>query len=336
MNSMDSSTTITFTVADGTDDREFAMGAALPSKWRAILGVVACVLLCMGLSTADVRAPSTIVHDDDWMTPMQKSYTGCMDALDLPASVGWPTSDSGTSVTVSMAQVVLVRDPYGYPAISASDLYSSSILGVQLSNPADTNALFDVLSLAQGPILVIDGVDHSQAYAHCLDTAGYTAEAARYRSEEAAEYETALVQAGFDGSEEQFSAWEFTNDQWAACARDQGWLVLESADPLPEMDVLSSTTAYQLRALLEVCPNFDADKARSVDQWAQEHGGLTTDYPHPEDLYTPVIGFRLSPLETPYLFILFAPEARPFLNHLMSLYKALNEQRMSYVEHSLQ
>ena len=333
---MDSPTTsLSFTVSGGTDDRESAMGAALSARWRTILGVVVCVLLCMGLSTADVRTPSSIVHDNDWMTPMQKSYSACMDALNLPASIGAPSPDYGTSVTMSMAQTVFARDPYGFPAITAvSDIYTSSILGVQLDSPADISALFNVINLAQGPILVIDGVDYSQAYAHCLDTSGYTAEVARYRSEEAAEYERAAADIVQSDNEERFYSWEFANDQWAACARNQGWLVLESPDPSPEVDIPSSATVSQLQALLKVCPSFDADKARRVNQWAQDHNGSLTDYPNPEDMYDPDIGFQLSPLETPYLSVLFTPEARPFFTHLISLYKVLNEQRMSYMGNS--
>ena len=333
---MDSSTTsLTFAVTGGTDDRESAMGAALSSKWRTILVVGVCALVCMALSTADVRTPSSVVRADDWMTPMQKSYSACMDALDLPASVGAPSPDYGTSVTVSMAQTVFARDPYGFPAISAvSDIYPSNIFGVQLDSPADISALFDVIYLAKGPILVIDGVDYSQAYAHCLDTSGYTAEVERYRSEEAAKYKTDTADIVQSDNKERFYSWEFANDQWAACARNQGWIVLESPDPALEVDIPSSVSVSQLRALLKVCPNFDADKARSVNEWAQDHNGSLADYPHPEDMYDPSIGFRLSPLETPYLSVLFTPEARRFFTHLISLYKVLNEQRTNYMENS--
>jgi hypothetical protein len=102
--------------------------------------------------------------------------------------------------------------------------------------------------------LVIDGVDHSDVLESCLQDSGY-------------------VDPGHDTDPAEELAdkqpiAEATNT-WIACAREHGMPDLE--DPTVQADnyatypaavIPLSTTAQELRALLEVCPNFDEDQAR--------------------------------------------------------------------------
>ena len=240
---------------------------------------------------------------------------------------------------------MLVRDPYGAEGVTSSligqpngDAAGNGWISAFLSgDPIDSSALFNMISLISGPILIADGVDYTRQYVDCLNRSGYAAEVARSRTQHSALYD--VVTAGGDRSQTADPGQTQANNRWAVCARDQGWLVLDSTSPgegWPEEDLPSSITVDQLRSLLALCLNFDADKQKSIDEWMWDHNGTTIGYPHQEDLYTPQINFWLSPLDAAYLSILFTDAGRPFFAHLMSLYTVLNEQRMSYVEHSLQ
>ncbi|MDR1798775.1 MAG: hypothetical protein LBR19_02675 [Bifidobacteriaceae bacterium] len=101
--------------------------------------------------------------------------------------------------------------------------------------------------------LVIDGIDYSVEYTECRDLSGYIEDWEQPvdpRDELAAKAQMA----------------EAAND-WARCARDNGWpQVGDASAPVadgyqtsPTVFLPASMTADQLAALLEACPAFDPD-----------------------------------------------------------------------------
>ena len=345
---MDSPTTITFTVADGTDDRgpgAPALNSALIARLRWVFIIVVIAMACVGLSTGNV--PVANRDPVSGISPMDLSYVACMDGLDLPVSVDPPSLfDAASSlfgdasIDMHEAQVALWRDPYGKEGIFtgtfnlAYDVGGLEVFG--LDSVDDITAFFRIVDLISGPLLIVDGVDYSKQYVGCLDQSGYTDQVVRDRADQISAISVILEQGGTEDDSTVIPDQIRINNQWAACARAHGWFVLDSTVPSmwvnrwPEADLPSTITPEQLRSLLVSCPNFDADKQRSIDQWAQEHNGLLVSYPHPDDVYNPVIGFRLSPLETAYLSVLFTDAGKPLFTRLMSLYSVLDEQRLAY------
>jgi len=341
-------TSITFTVADGTDAREPMMG--LPRRWRRILGVIVCALLCIGLSMAGIHSPSSVVADDDWMTPMQKSYTACMEAWDLPVSIG-PPSQYGTSVDITGRHTIVWRDPYGFTGTGIDFSFIPVGLGGDTPSPsyiAENDAIYKVIALTGKPLLAVDGTDYTSQYIACLDQSGYTAEVAQ---------EQAGSDSSFIVTPDELDVWQAlfqpqvqVNNQWAACARDHGWLVFDSTvaglgteTVVPEVYLPSSITPDQLHTLLAACPNFDSAAARRFDDWLQAHPvqwTVTTDMgtipviddSAPAMSPNPNVGFRLTPFETAHLSALFSPEGQALFARLVPLYRVLDEQYIAYSE----
>jgi hypothetical protein len=110
-------------------------------------------------------------------------------------------------------------------------------------------------------VLIVDGVDQSQAYASCLARTGYNEDTARGRLP----VENNLVQA-----EQQVRS----NNLWAACARDNGFpTVVDSVLPeqpdgvhLPTIVLPGSITEGQLRLLFQACPFATSQPASPPDQ----------------------------------------------------------------------
>ncbi|MDR1214612.1 MAG: hypothetical protein LBK54_11120 [Propionibacteriaceae bacterium] len=117
-------------------------------------------------------------------------------------------------------------------------------------------------------VLVVDGVDYSDAYAVCLDASGYHRPAA-----------VSDPEAGTGQSE----AIRQESNRWADCARLNGWPDVADAGPvglsgLSEVVIPSRIDEAGLRALLTACPPYDAaGYAVAAEAWAQGD----TDYPAP-------------------------------------------------------
>lgn len=327
-------TSITFTGLTGLVQESGgpALNSALLLRLRTIVGIVLLVLVCVAMSAADIHVSVTSpMNSMSSMSPMERSYSTCMNISGVPVSISPPTPMSGSSIDLRGAHTVLLRDPYGPSSMVYSGNAPDTGMGFLLDNPEDFNALFRVMTLFDGPVLIVDGVDYSQQYARCLNESGYTAQVARDREEN-----SVLIEGQSDGDQSLFADQVRANNQWAACARNHGWLVFDSMmvpGKWPEVDLPSTITPDQLRGLLVLCPSFDADKARRIDEWLGAHDSGMADYPYPEDLNsTPTIGFQLSPFDAAYLSVLFTDEGRPLLNRLLSLYTVLDEQRMDYIE----
>jgi len=105
------------------------------------------------------------------------------------------------------------------------------------------------------PKLVIDDVDHSEAYIACREQTGYVTPNPSWNPGAELEQKQALT--------------DVTN-QWIACARDHGFPSLpDIAGPVadewqtnPRATLPLSTTEDQLVALIADCPVFDEERAR--------------------------------------------------------------------------
>jgi hypothetical protein len=187
-----------------------------------------------------------------------EAFYACLTDAGLPAQLN-PVDDSDSgdaAVGWAPDHTVMERIPGEFSGMTGGQ-------GDEVSQ-ADTDAFF-----AQGDDtygLVIDGVDHTEAYQECHEKSGYTQP--QYPQDPAEE-----------AKQRQASA-DATNE-WIACARENGYpnladVQVSSDDPdaWPQATLPLDTTADQLRALLDACPNFDEDQARAMisgegnaDQW---------------------------------------------------------------------
>ena len=199
-----------------------------------------------------------------------KKYYDCM--TDAGISVELDPNGEGQLAVVQFtnADYVMWRAPDGN---------SGAIVFTEAGN-ANQQAIDDFLATTDGgTALMIDGVDHSEAYAQCIAESGYNEQAAQGK-----------IQMDPAAIERQVTA----NNKWAACARENGWPnVRDSAMPTdetwPTIFLPSTTTDDQLRQLLEACPNFDPGQQERIQQWWQDNP-TATDYPD-NYLPDPNIGF---------------------------------------------
>ena len=314
-------TSITFTAANAADTGERGdspLSSGLALGLRRVCLVVLIAAACLGMSTGD--SPADIPHSPK--SPMEQSYDDCMARWDLPVSIGAPTTTFTSSLDLRGARMVFLRDASGTSGMAFSSASAGGgMLGISFDDPEQANALYQVINMIKGPILIVDGVNYSQQYASCLNQSGYAAEAAK---------EGAPFVYPAETIRDQIQA----NNTWAACARDHGWLIPDSTEsPVgvsvwPQVKLPSSTTVSQLRTLLSQCPNFDPDKEKRIEEWADSHDGVLADYPYPEDLNrAPSIGFQLSDFDAVFISSIFTDEGRPLLDRLMTLYKILDEQQ---------
>ena len=109
------------------------------------------------------------------------------------------------------------------------------------------------------PVLLVDGIDHTQVFVRCVNQTGYdemASWAAKYDNDPAADVR-------------QVDA----NNRWTSCAREHGWPMIKdsslpAAGKLVQPVLLPPTiTEEQLRALLTACPNFDPVQAQKLSDW---------------------------------------------------------------------
>jgi hypothetical protein len=132
------------------------------------------------------------------------------------------------------------------------------------------------------PALIVDGVDHSEAYARCLEESGYNEQEA---------WGTPQIDP------RQIELQVKANNQWAACARDNGFPNVADTSMPEQLDgsqwpmvlLPTSITEEQVRTLVEACPNFDPEAAERMNAWWADNPtatGLPDDF-----LPDPAIGF---------------------------------------------
>ena len=186
---------------------------------------------------------------------------------------------------------------------------------------------FDAVS-GSGPTLWIDRVDRTSSYVQCLNSSGYSEAAAWGIS---TQVDPAQLQQQIDA-----------NNQWTACARENGWPdIQDSVMPAdiqhasnPVVVLPTTMTEDQLRALLDACPNFDADKQDMLNNWWATHaapaGGSTggpEEYP-PGYLPDPNLSFTENP--TSVAIPAEAPTGDTEEDHLTRLNMILYEAQIMY------
>jgi hypothetical protein len=117
------------------------------------------------------------------------------------------------------------------------------------------------------PMLEVDGVDRTDVWVECVAETGYSTRAV-WDSAASLGIDPVYVQAVVEA-----------NNEWAACARANGYPdVADSTVPRdsasteqwPTVLLPRTITEEQLRALLEVCPNFDPEQMKRNDALTEE------------------------------------------------------------------
>ncbi|MDR2453726.1 MAG: hypothetical protein LBD51_04085 [Bifidobacteriaceae bacterium] len=150
-------------------------------------------------------------------------------------------------------------DQYGGEAAASA----AAVEAPAEAEPADEGEIADEGFAEIPPYLIIGDQDYTEAYTECLESTGFTAP--EYKQDPAEELK------------EKQRTLEATNT-WLKCARDNGYPNLADP-PAPKADeyqtqpmalLPANITEPELRALLEACPNFNAeDMAAGMDEIEQ-------------------------------------------------------------------
>lgn len=325
---------------------------------RLVAVIVAVGLVCVWLSTAGVpTVPELIVHPGN--IPEDTTYLDyhtCMDKQNIPLvpDVSIASGVIGFSPR-SPYRLAVFKSPYGGIMMSlnnpsavttplSDDNLFSSIFESYPDKTAFNNNLNTltsaVLAVYTTPALIVDGVDYSEQYIQCLDESGYSAALAQYE----VEYHNIPVTDPGDvwlAQPQAYAQYQVTsNNQWARCARENGWMVRDSQisstddETLPSVALPSSITPDQLQALLEKCPSFDAAKQKEEDDLNQSlpQGAR----PDPASAYySPNIVFASEHLPTaPFSYITPATQRITLLAKYYGLFTILDAQRNAYYSQS--
>jgi hypothetical protein len=235
---------------------------------------------------------------------------GCgSDEPDLPSVGGGTASESAAVDTVAAAKafhdclqdaglsVDFQNDLDNEPTIISFTDDVSAIYVIPGGYPGySTGATQDdidrLLELTQGvddpeAFLEVDGQDYTEVWQTCHESSGYD--------------EMDVLQSTLASPQvlEIFQNYVDSSNRWSACARENGWTdvkdaVMPAKTDMTEMPMAllpASITEPQLRALLEVCPNFDPEQAEKNVELLREMIG-SSERALPEGYVTePVIGF---------------------------------------------
>jgi hypothetical protein len=185
----------------------------------------------------------------------------CLRAEGIPAEYSQGPDGRMTLITFDQTVKVAWSAPDGHlqftEAVTAAereDLESGEGFQITWEQNGDTFAPVDDPRTSR---LIIEGVDRSEFYRSCLDSTGYSEQAVR----DSVDYSRLM-----DAYE--WLVVEASND-WAECARSQGWPTVIDARFTPNQDMDNyippmallppSITEDELILLLEVCPAFDPE-----------------------------------------------------------------------------
>lgn len=268
----------------------------------------ALVTWCAGCGSQDPGLPTISTPTATAVPTLEdiaRTYYGCMVQAGVPVEL---RANTGGAVTV-----------VGPAAGSASWVYRDA-QGVTTGYPATDPAVADLLSELSGtqpgtiedPVLYIDGVDYSEPYAQCLAMSGYD--------------EQAAYAADYQPRPEDLQRQVQADNQWAACARDNGYPGIEDtavsdADDVPPIWLPGQITPDQLRMLLQSCPNFDPGAQDELRSWWNQTPPPASAYP-PGYLPAPLVVVDTSDLPHP----LPAEEQ----NRLDTLIEILNQAQTDY------
>jgi hypothetical protein len=236
--------------------------------WRRLVAtalIAASALAVAGCTKDDHDLPSlggTRGAASGSLEDIAKKYYDCMSADGLPVTiVGNSKGEMAVVQLDSQEHTILQRDDTGAGMAS---------FGGREPTEAELKEQEDFFGQVDGGIaLRVDGIDHSETYARCLKESGYNDQEA-----------WGPYQADPEHMQRQVTA----SNQWAACARENGWPdIKDSVMPTkmdgsewPTVTVPSTITEDQLRQLLAACPNFDPDKQKKLDEWYQNNPTATS------------------------------------------------------------
>ncbi|MDR0990122.1 MAG: hypothetical protein LBL92_01965 [Propionibacteriaceae bacterium] len=200
------------------------------------------------LPTVGGSASSTVSSED--LVSIAQTFHDCLTDAGLPAVYQQDANGLSTIVSFDGGVRALGIDPDGFPFSNES--VTTGELEDFLAQHSDNNA-----------ILEVDGVDHTEAWVQCYDTSGYSM--------------TNILTGGILDSQlgvDMMQLMVESSNQWAACARENGFPETKDAvmttqfdfSQIPTALLPTSMTAEQLEALLQVCPNFDAEQAAKNDE----------------------------------------------------------------------
>ncbi|MDR0489582.1 MAG: hypothetical protein LBG99_09395 [Propionibacteriaceae bacterium] len=235
----------------------------LNSLLRSIAGVLCAVgLVCsLGGCTTDRYALPTLggkpKEQGSELVEAAKLYYDCMTEAGIEVQLSQNSEGKLTMAFFAIEDGFILQSNEG----SGSASFSGEMTPEQ---DKMMNDFFE--NTGDGPRLSINGVDHSEIYAHCLEISGYDENAAYGNDSymmDPAEAER-MVRA---------------NNEWAACARENGFPgVNDSAMPSkmdgsewPAILLPGTITPDQLRALLEVCTNFDPELEEARNKYWEEN-----------------------------------------------------------------
>jgi len=241
-----------------------------------VLAVILVGTTTLGACTTDHDLPSLSGSTSPVQHSLEesaKTYYDCMrdDGIDVELTY----NDHGELALVKFTgdHSVIQRDENGAMSLNS------------VNHPLSDQVVNEIMSdTSRTPALVIDGIDHSDAYTTCLAESGF---------DPWPSWET-LVSPSPAAIALQVQA----NNTWAACARENGWPNLEDSimptDPddgsWPYIFLPSTMTEDQLRQLLDACPNFDPEKQEQLQDWRQSNPAVS--YPDGY-LPDPAISFEL-------------------------------------------
>ncbi|MDR1512155.1 MAG: hypothetical protein LBS56_01535 [Propionibacteriaceae bacterium] len=257
-----------------------------PTRWLAALAAAALILPLNACAEDDTGLPSvggatqgTGAVD---LEAVAQAFYNCLSDAGLPVEYGEPID--GRSVMVTFDDEVpamwvgkggAIGLTSAVPEAEAQAFFDQIY---QVNEDTPTDAAFDSADLE--PLLQVDGVDHSETWARCLDSSGYD-ENAVWDSLYDPAVMTAFNQSIVDASNE-----------WAKCARENGHPNVIDAH-MPQSDTENPTallpasiTEDQLRQLLAVCPNFDPAIEEANEKLFEEQG---------DDFFAMPEGYRSQP-----------------------------------------
>jgi hypothetical protein len=243
------------------------------------LGLGACTGDDSGLPSVGDGAATSAEPSSDDLVAAAKTFHDCLQ--DAGLSVDFQNDLDG------LPTIVKFTDDVSAVYIVPAGYYGSSLNATQ-------DDIEEIMDLVQGvddpePILKVDGVDYSADWVRCHDLSGYD--------------ETKVLASALESPTimEIWRGYADASNEWAACARDNGWPDVKDAvinantgkTEVPMALLPPTISETQLKALLEVCPNFDEDQAEKNAALLQEMAGNTSDNVRLPDGYVlePLVGF---------------------------------------------
>jgi hypothetical protein len=241
------------------------------SGWAGLAGLLLAALALAGCTgTPSASSSESIIQQ----RADAAAFLDCLAQANVPALL-YDDDRFGATVVWEATEWVANRDQSGRESVT----YQPE--ATRLSAEEEAFFLGAAEGMTDGPLLIIDGQDYSQAYSRCLGQTSYV----HPSSSTSLSQPTVTSSAG--GSPPAYdpakTVLEQTN-RWAACARANGWPDISDASypvpagQLPLVEIPATITAEQLQQLMVVCPGYDAAAYALAEQaWASGQ----MDYPTP-------------------------------------------------------